>query len=138
MTWSASCKRRLPRLGSLNSLARLLGDSASAATLWEAAPSHGLASRVTQPDLPTRDAVAMLSDTHPEAAKVQIELLRKATVAERFSKVRSLTARSVRLSKRAISRANPGLTPEELRLRFIELHYGKDLAERVRVYLQNR
>ena len=80
----------------------------------------------------------MLTDTHPEAARVQIELLRKATVAERFSKVRSLTARTARLSKRAIARANAGSTPDELRLKFIELHYGKDLAERVREYVENR
>jgi len=80
----------------------------------------------------------MLSDTSPEARKVQIELLRKLTTAERFAKVRALTARTVRLSKRAIARANPDFSPEQLRLRFIELHYGEELAERVRAYLRNR
>jgi hypothetical protein len=80
----------------------------------------------------------MLSDTSPEAEKAQIELLRKLTVAERFARVRSLTARTVRLSKRAIARANPNLSPEEQKVRFIELHYGKELAERVRTYLRNR
>lgn len=80
----------------------------------------------------------MLSDTSPQAEKVQIELLRKSTVAERFAKVRALTARTVRLSKRAIARANPDLSPEELKLKFIELHYGNGLGERVRHYLDNR
>ncbi len=80
----------------------------------------------------------MLSDTSPEAEKVQIELLRKLTVAERFAKVRALTARTVRLSKRAIARANPNLSPEELKVRFIELHYGKELAQRVRAYLREK
>ena len=80
----------------------------------------------------------MLSDTSLEAEKIQIELLRRSTVAERFAKVRALTARTVGLSKRAIARANPDLSPEELRLRFIELHYGKDLAERVRRYVNSR
>ena len=80
----------------------------------------------------------MLSDTSPEAEKVQIEFLRKSTVAERFSMVRALTARTVGLSKRAIARANPHLDPEELKLKFIELHYGKELAEQVREYLENR
>ena len=79
----------------------------------------------------------MLSDTSREAETVQIELLRKLTLAERFAKLRALTARTVRLSKRAIARANPDLSPEELKLRFIELHYGKELAERVRAYLKN-
>ena len=80
----------------------------------------------------------MLSDTSPDAEKVQIELLRKSTVAERFAKVRALTARTVGLSKRALARANPDLSPEELKLRFVELHYGKDLAERVRKYVNTR
>jgi hypothetical protein len=80
----------------------------------------------------------MLSDTSPEAEKVQIELLRKLTVAERFAKVRALTARTVRLSKRAIARASPDLDPEELKLKFIELHYGRELARQVREYLENR
>jgi len=80
----------------------------------------------------------MLSDTSPDAERVQIELLRKLTVAERFAKVRALTARTVGLSKRAIARANPDLGPEDLKLKFIELHYGKELAQRVREYLSNR
>ncbi|MHC4176827.1 MAG: hypothetical protein ACYSWU_04940 [Planctomycetota bacterium] len=80
----------------------------------------------------------MFSDTSPEAEKVQIELLRKLTVAERFAKVRALTARTVRLSKRAIARANPDLSPEDLKVRFIELHYGKDLAQRVRAYVREK
>lgn len=80
----------------------------------------------------------MLTDTHPDAQRVQIELLRKLSVAERFEKVRALTARTVGLSKRAIARANPDLSPEEVKLKFIELHYGRDLAERVRQYLESR
>ena len=80
----------------------------------------------------------MLSDTSPDAEKVQIELLRKSTVAERFAKVRALTARTVGLSKRALARANPDLSPEDLKLRFVELHYGKELAERVRKYVNSR
>ena len=73
----------------------------------------------------------MLSDTSPEAEKVQIELIRRCSVAERFAKVRSLTARTFGLSKRAIARANPDLSPQELQIKFIELHYGKNLADRV-------
>jgi len=83
-------------------------------------------------------STALLSDTHPEAEQVQIELLRKLSVAERFSKVRALTARTLGLSKRAIARANPDFSPEEVKLKLIELHYGADLAQRVREYLANR
>ena len=77
----------------------------------------------------------MLTDTHPDAEKVQIELLRKKTVSERFALVRSLTAFTIDLSRRAIARANPDLSPDELRIKYIELFYGKDLAQRVRDYL---
>jgi hypothetical protein len=77
----------------------------------------------------------MISDTHPEAERVQIELLRKKTVSERFALVRSLTAFTIDLSRRAVARANPDLNPEELRLKYIELVYGKELARRVREYL---
>ncbi len=77
----------------------------------------------------------MLSDTHPDAEQVQIELIRKKTVSERFALVRSLTAFTIDLSRRAIARANPDLSPDELRLKYIELVYGKELSQRVRDYL---
>jgi len=78
----------------------------------------------------------MFSDTTPEAEQVQIELLRKATVAERIARVRSLSALAISLSRRAIARANPEMTPEEVNLKFVELHYGKRLAEELREYLK--
>ncbi len=77
----------------------------------------------------------MLSDTHPDAERVQIELIRKKTVSERFALVRSLTAFTIDLSRRAIARANPDLSPDELRIKYIELVYGKELSQRVRDYL---
>ena len=80
----------------------------------------------------------MLSDTHPDAERVQIELLRRKTVSERFALVRSLTAFTIDLSRRAIARANPDLSPDELRLKYIELVYGNDLSQRVRDYLTKK
>jgi hypothetical protein len=80
----------------------------------------------------------MFSDTHPEAEKVQIDLLRKATTSDRFALMCSLTATAISLSRRAIARANPALSPREVDLRFVELHYGKELASRVRRYLERR
>ena len=49
-----------------------------------------------------------------------------------------VTATAVSLSRRAIARANPGLSPQEIGLKFVELHYGKELASRVRRYLEGR
>jgi hypothetical protein len=81
-------------------------------------------------------ASAMLSDTHPDAERVQIELIRKATPAQRIASMRSLTSMLVTLSRRGIAQANPGLTPEEVNLRWVELHYGKPLADELRMYLK--
>ena len=54
----------------------------------------------------------MLSDTATEAEQVQIEVIRKMTVAERVAQSRSLTALVIGLSRRAIARANPQLSPQ--------------------------
>jgi hypothetical protein len=78
------------------------------------------------------------SDTHLEGERVQIELLRKASRRERFARACSLSAMTISLSRRAIARANPDFTPRQAHLKFVELHYGKDLASRVRRYLERR
>lgn len=80
----------------------------------------------------------MLSDTHPDAERVQIELARKATPAQKIAQVRCLTDMATRLSRRAIARANPGLSPEDVDLKWVELNYGRELAAQVREYLRNR
>ena len=65
-------------------------------------------------------------------------MLRKASTAQRFALACSLTATAVSLARRAIARANPDLSPHEVDLKFVELHYGKELASRVRRYLEGR
>lgn len=74
-------------------------------------------------------------DTHPEAERVQIELLRKAGPARRVSLARSLSSMAIQLSRQAIRKANPHASEEELRLLGIEFYYGKELADRLRSYL---
>lgn len=78
------------------------------------------------------------SDTHPDAERVQIELLRQATGLQRFGIARTLTATTRHLAWRAIKRAHPEATDEEIDLMFLALHYGQDLADRVRNYLATR
>ena len=75
-----------------------------------------------------------LSDTHPEAERVQLDLLREASVARRLALTRSLTTSAIQMSRRAIARANPTMGDRDLGLLFVEYHYGLDLAERVRAY----
>ncbi len=80
----------------------------------------------------------MLSDTSPEAEKVLIELARRATPAENIARVRSLSATVIELSRRAIGQAHPGWTAREVDLKFVELHYGRKLADELREYLKDR
>jgi len=75
------------------------------------------------------------SDTHPEAERVQVELLRQASVQTRLSLALSLSETAMSLSRRAIRRARPGISEQDVGLAFVELHYGRELAERVREYV---
>ena len=77
-------------------------------------------------------------DTNPDAEKKQISLIRKMSVREKFSQVCSLSSVIMQLSKRAIARANSNLSKKEIDLLFIEYHYGKDLAARVKKYLEEK
>ncbi len=80
--------------------------------------------------------ISQSPDTAPQAEKVQIELIRKSSVSKRISRVRSLSQTIMYLSRRAIQRANPLLSEREVDLAFVEHHYGKDLAERLRLYME--
>ena len=77
-------------------------------------------------------------DTHPKAEEFQISLLRKATIAKRLSIMRSLSQTTIQLSRRAIQRANPTLSDDDLDLAFVAYHYGAELAKRLRRYLEQR
>jgi hypothetical protein len=79
---------------------------------------------------------AMLSDTHPEAEKFQLELIRQASPARRISLMRSLTAMLINLSRQGIAKSNPGMNAQEVGLRWAELNYGMKLASEVREYFK--
>ena len=74
-------------------------------------------------------------DTNPVVERFLISLIRKASVAKRIALMQSLTSTTIQLSKRAIARANPGLSKSELDLLFVKYHYGDKLAEQLRCYL---
>jgi hypothetical protein len=77
-------------------------------------------------------------DTHPEVERVQIELLRKAGAARRLELGLSFSHDALRLAQAGIRRAHPNASEEEISLIFIEVTYGKELADRVRAYLAAR
>jgi hypothetical protein len=78
------------------------------------------------------------SDSDPKAEEFQISLLRRASVAERLARTRSLSRSVIRLSRRAIERANPELDEKEKNLVFIAHCYGNRLADRLRAYVKRR
>ena len=78
----------------------------------------------------------MLSDTHPDAKKLQAELLCKATPEARLEMALSLTATAINLSCQTIADQYPDLDQQARNLMWIELHYGKELAARIREYLR--
>jgi hypothetical protein len=80
--------------------------------------------------------MAQSIDTHPGAEEIQISLLRQATVAKRLAVMRSLSQTTIQLSRRAIRRANPTYSQLEVKLAFVAYHYGEELAERLRQYLE--
>jgi hypothetical protein len=77
-------------------------------------------------------------DTTPEAEKVQIDLIRKSSISRRMSIVRSLSQTVIYLSRRAIRRSKPYLSKRELDIAFVSNHYGQELAERLRLYLEQK
>lgn len=77
-------------------------------------------------------------DTHPEAERVQIELLSQATLERRLELGLTFCEEGLAIAHHAIAQANPLLSKQEQKLLFVEMTYGKDLADRVRAYLAGR
>ena len=77
-------------------------------------------------------------DTHPAIEQIQIELLRKTSPARRLELALSLSQSALELTREGIRTANPDASDEEIGLIFVEVTYGKELADRVRNYLDRR
>lgn len=57
-------------------------------------------------------------------------------MAGRFQLMRSLTSTVVDASRRALRETMPGASEQEVLLKWVELHYGRDLADGVRRRLE--
>ena len=77
-------------------------------------------------------------DTSPEMERVQIELIRKASPAKLFGLLRSMSQTMMQASRENIRRLHPDANKEELTLIFVELYYGKELANLVRTQMEKR
>ncbi len=78
------------------------------------------------------------ADTSAEAERVQIDLIRAVPVARRLHMAWSLSATVISTARQALRRARPDAAPQEIDLRFVELHYGPDLAAALRSDLIQR
>jgi hypothetical protein len=82
--------------------------------------------------------VLELTDTDPEAQRVQRALLQRASPSERLRLALSLSRSVIALSRAGMACRMPGSSPETVGLRFVALHYGADLAEALRRDLEAR
>ena len=72
-----------------------------------------------------------LNDTHPEAEKVQIELLRRMPAERKFQMVNDLILTGRAFNMSCLRRRFPEAGPEELRRRLATLLLGPELAAEV-------
>ena len=77
-------------------------------------------------------------DTSPEAERVQIELIRKASDAKRFAIMQAWSKFLIEANRRQIREQHPDASEEEIRLIFVARHYGQELADGLRAYLARR
>lgn len=78
------------------------------------------------------------NDTHPAAAAVQLDLLRKAGPARRAGLALRLSSSMIHSSRRAIARRHPELDELGVMLLWAEHHYGRELTDRIRLHLATR
>jgi hypothetical protein len=78
------------------------------------------------------------ADTDLQAEKIQISLLQQAPLQRRVALAASLSETVVKLATGAIRRQNPDLSDHEVLLRFVEIHYGQELAKGLRRDLARR
>jgi hypothetical protein len=85
-----------------------------------------------------RPVVTRPADTDADAERVQLDLLRAASPAQRSALAVALTATTVGLSRRALRRRSPNASEQDIGLRFVELNYGPELAAALAAWLSDR
>jgi hypothetical protein len=78
------------------------------------------------------------TDTSPEALAVQLECLRRMSPHERLEKVFAWSGGLREMAFAAIRRRHPEFDEVDVRLQFIDLTYGRELADDVRRYRESK
>jgi hypothetical protein len=77
-------------------------------------------------------------DTSPEAERVQIELLRKASITKRFTIMQAWSQFIIEANRQGIRKTHPDASEEEIALIFVARNYGQALADKLRADLARR
>ncbi|HYX50387.1 MAG TPA: hypothetical protein VE843_11630 [Ktedonobacteraceae bacterium] len=77
-------------------------------------------------------------DPGPDMERGQIELILKALPAKLFGLVRPMSQTMIQASIRNIRKLHPDASEEEIILIFVELYYGKKIADFVRSQIEKR
>lgn len=81
---------------------------------------------------------AYTTDTSTEAQAVQLRQFRALLPQERIRKACGMSRRGRLMAFDAIRRRYPLAAPNDVRLKYIELAYGSELADNVRRWQQER
>ena len=76
-----------------------------------------------------------IRDTSPEANALLIRLIRERPNHLRLKDAVAASNRVAEQCKDAIRRSHPKLSEAEVKLRFIAINYGQELADKVRAYV---
>jgi hypothetical protein len=80
----------------------------------------------------------VIDDTHP-AVQARIDAIWAAmSPADRFAAMAEMTDFVITQSRAAIEATMPGASELEVQLRWSEIHYGRELTDRVRRWLGQR
>lgn len=82
--------------------------------------------------------VEPLTDTDLETARVQMDVLRRASPERRLRLALSLSQSVLTLSREGIARRLPGASQREIDIEFVRVHYGEELANELRQHLLER
>ena len=76
-----------------------------------------------------------IHDTSPDAELVLIDLIRNKPAHVRLGDAINSSNRVAEQCKNAIRRRHPEISDTEVKLRFIELNYGNEMANELRAWL---
>jgi len=79
-----------------------------------------------------------VTDTSLDALDVQLACFRRLSPQERLRKMIASSRRGRDLALAAIRSRHPGMPEEQVRLRYLALAYGDDLAADVRRWIEER